>query len=169
MSLAIATLAGTLSVGAIVSNHYSRQENNQNMNAYESTTMLDRDVVLDEANNCLTNIVLPNGSHYDNAFVTYPSRDEYHNINSLQVYKKIRINDYFVYRYISGQDINKNNPEIVNEFLDTILEVANTSTPSQELLTKLQDLTDKVSKMDLTLDGNNIIDLNEKDNELDRD
>lgn len=131
------------------------------------TTMLDREAVLNEANSTLTNIVLPDNSH-DGIFVSFPSRDEFDNINSVQVNERIRLNDSTVYRYITGNKDNKNNPEIVNEFLDTLIKVAGTSTPSQKDLAKLQELTDKIGEMNLSLDGNNIIDLNEKDNDFER-
>lgn len=163
--LAITALASAFAIRNSVSNHVSNQTTQEN--AYENT-ILDREAILNDAKSALTNIVLPNGSTFDGAFVNFPSRDEYRNINSVQVNERIRLNDFSVYRYISGHDDNKNNPEIVNEFLDTLLAVANTSTPSQNDLAKLQELTDKIVEMNLVLEGNSIIDLNEKDCEFER-
>lgn len=164
-SLGIVALATSLTLHGAVTNHFS-QENIQERNAYENT-ILDRETILNDAKTALANIVLPNGGR-DGFTVDFPSRDEYRNINSVQVNEQIRIDTSSVYRYISGHENNKNNPEIVNEFLDKLIAVAGTYTPSQKDLAKLQELTDKISEMNLALDGNNIIDLDEKDNDFER-
>lgn len=164
-SLGIVALATSLTLHGAVTNHFS-QENIQERNAYENT-ILDRETILNDAKTALANIVLPNGGR-DGFTVDFPSRDEYRNINSVQVNEQIRIDTSSVYRYISGHENNKNNPEIVNEFLDKLIAVAGTPTPSQKDLAKLQELTDKISEMNLALDGNNIIDLDEKDNDFER-
>ncbi len=164
-SLGLVALATSLTLHGAITNHFS-QENIEERNAYEHT-VLDRETVLNEAKTSLANIVLPNGGK-DGFTVDFPSRDEYRNINSVQVNEQIRIDTSSVYRYISGHEDNKNNPEIVNEFLDALIKVANTSNPSQKDLIKLQELTDKISQMNLQLTSNNIIDLDEKDNDFER-
>lgn len=165
-SLGIVALATSLTLHGAVSNHFS-YENNQERNAYENT-VLDRDIVLNDAKSALANIVLPNGGR-DGFTVDFPSRDEYRNINSVQVSEQIKIDTSSVYRYISGHKDNKNNSDIINEFLDALIKVANTSNPSQKDLIKLQELTGKITQMNLQLASNNIIDLDEKekDNDID--
>ncbi len=161
--LAVTTLIGALAIGANISNHISKTAQE---NAYENT-ILDRKTVLNEATSTLTNIVLPNGGR-NGATVNFPSKDEFDKINSVQVNETVDINSHSIYRYFTGHKYNKNNPKIVNEFLDKLLAVSNTSTPSQKDLAKLQELTDKISEMNLALDGNNIIDLDEKNNDFER-
>lgn len=163
--IAITALASSLSIGAAISNHISRATIQEI--AYQNT-ILDKETVLNDAKLALTNIILPNGSTYDGSFITFPSKDEFDNINSIQVNEQIKLNSSCVYRYISGHKDNKNNPEIVNKFLDTLIAIQNASNSSQNDLVKLQDLTDKINEMNLSLDGNNIIDLTQKDIDIER-
>ena len=163
--IAITTLAGAISIGSTISNHISRATLQENV--YENT-VLDKETVLNDAKLALTNIVLPNHNINDGSFITFPSKDEFSNINSIQVNERVRLNNFCVYRYISGHKDNKNNPEIVNKFLDTLITIENSSNSSQKDLAKLQDLTDKINEMNLSIDGNNIIDLSEKNNDVER-
>lgn len=163
--IAITALASSLSIGAAISNHISRE--NLQENAYENT-ILDKEMVLNDAKLALANIVLPNSTTNNGIFINFPSKDEFNNINSVQVNEQIKLNSYCVYRYTLGHKSNKNNPEFVNKFLDTLIAIQNSSNPSQKDLAKLQDLTDKINEMNLSLDGNNFIDLTEKNNDTER-
>lgn len=163
--IAITALASTISIGVAISNHISRDTLQEN--PYENT-ILDKDTVLNNAKSALINIIFPNGSLYEGSSITFPSKDESNNINSISVNENIELKSFSRYRYISGHKDNKNNSGIVNKFLDTLIAIENEPNSSQKDLAKLQELTDQITEMNLSLDGNNIIDLAEKHNDTER-
>lgn len=167
----IATLATTLGVGigATVFTHISTNNDNEIETTYETNNeILNRSEVLDNAKSTLANTIFPEGSIYhESAYISFPSRDEHREINSVQVSMSREYIDTPEYRYISGHEVNEQNPEIVNEFLEKIVKVAGTEEPSQKDLQELQELSDTISKMNLRLVGENIVDLEENDFERD--
>lgn len=164
-SVGIIALASSINISTAVYNHLTRE--NLEVEALSNAELLDRATVIENAENVLIEIIDPT-IHIDNKQfdVVYPSRDEYRNINSVQV------NDKFssAYRYINTQNkINKENSAIFNDFMDMIIKIANTSEPSQKDLLKLDALTKTIDSMNLQFNGKNIIDLDEKDKDFERD
>ncbi len=170
-TLGIVALASALTIGTTVSNHISRNDDKQIETTYETNNeILSRNEVLDNAKSTLSNIIFPEGSVYHkSAYISFPSRDEFREINSVQVSMSYEYTDTPEYRYISGHKVNKQNPEIVNGFLEKFVKIAGTEEPSQKDLEELQELSDTISKMNLKLDGKNIVDLDEKESDFERD
>lgn len=170
-TLGIMVLASSISIGGVISNHMIRENNKtENYIELQALEILSKETVLDNAEQTLIEIIFPTIHIYPKSVhVSYPSRDEYKNLNSVQVEKLVGQNYNSYYRYINEQEsVNKDNSEIFNEFANMMIKIKNNSNPSQEDLEKLEELTEQVSEMNLKLDKNNIVNSDEKNMDLER-
>lgn len=165
----IAALVASLGLGLWASSpDYKSKNQSETEMTYET---LDRDTIFAEAKVVLSNIILPGGSRYSNtsARVNFPTRDEFRNINSVEVSELVGTEYSSIYKYnISNNKDKKSNPDIYNEFIEKLIEVANSSSPSQATLKELQDLTEQVQSLNLQLQGEHIVDLNAKEADNER-
>ena len=170
-TLGIMVLASSLSIGSIVSNHITKENTKIEAQANEKDAeFLSKEMVLSEAEQALIKILYPTINLYPRTVhISYPTKDEYNNLNSVQVEELIGQNYNTQYKYINTlKDVNKYNSETFNKFVNIMIKIKDNSNPSKDDLLKLQELTEQISEMNLKHDKNNIIDLDEKDKDFER-
>lgn len=168
VGIAVLVVSLGLGLGGLTLSNYTSENTSETEMTYET---LDRDTVFTEAKVALSNIILPGGSKYSHtpAHVDFPTRDEFRNINSVEVSELIGTNYSSIYTYnISNNKDKKSNPDIYNEFIEKLIEVANSSSPSQTTLKELQDLTEQILSLKLQLQGEHIVALNVKEADTER-
>lgn len=161
VGLGVAGLAAALSIANATLNSNANSISNNNIEYSSETQTLDKDGVLNYAENKLMTLIYKdNLSSLDSSYVTYSHNDKL-NIDKVEVHNKIKYSDnssvdfsYARYNNPDNKRLNKknnNHPEIT-DLLNLMIDIRNNPNPSQEDLEYLNDIVSKLNLNDLVLD-----------------
>lgn len=161
VGLGVAGLAAALSIANAAVNSNANSISNNNIEYSSETQTLDKDGVLNYAENKLMTLIYKdNLSSLDSSYVTYSHNDKL-NIDKVEVHNKIKYSDnssidfsYARYNNPDNKRLNKknnNHPEIT-DLLNLMIDIRNNPNPSQEDLEYLNDIVSKLNLNDLVLD-----------------
>lgn len=163
------TIASLLAAGLLVAGRsYTPNHQVQETKAIETSidNEFEKEDVMQSAEEKLLNIIYQDDAEMELSYVDYMRTED--NIEKLVVKQKSTspyIEADKVFQYLKSNDLldklilENNNSDIINEFLDMMIDVKNDKNVSQEDLAKLDALTSNIDSKDYKLDGKDIVEL----------